>query len=373
MKFQKSEENNDSFDGILTFCIFSLLFLGLTIVYTSSALNSQKQFDDPFYYLKNQLRGVILGLILFFYFANYSYTNLRKFARLFLILSIISLILVFVPFIGKSVGNEYGRNFNRWLNFGFFQVQPSEFVKISIIIYISHFITKLKSKQKVSFSFTLISIAIIIGLILMQPAFGTTLAITSIITAYVFLFGFSLKNLLITLLISSPLIFLLIQQVGYRRKRIDVWLDPYKYRFEEGNQLVLSFKSFMDGGIFGKQITSGITHKYLAYNHTDFILATFVEDFGFLGFLILISIILVLFYRAYKMLSLVKDPFGFYLGAGVLIMIATQYIINFYVVVGLFPITGIGMPLMSYGSSSIVSVMICLGIFTNITRRENLK
>ena len=370
-KYQQKENIENSFDPIFLTSVFFLLFLGLCIVYTSSSVNSERLFDHSFHYFNRQLRGVILGIFLFFFFAQLSYLKLKKFARLFLVLSIISLILVFFPIIGKSVGNEYNRNFHRWLDFGFFQVQPSEFAKIAVILYISLFITKIKSKQKVSFAFAFFSISLVIILILLQPSFGTTVAILSVITAYIYLFGFSLKNLFFAALTSVPFFFILIYQVGYRKKRIDVWLDPYKYRYEEGNQLVLSFRSFLEGGFWGKKITSGISHKYLAYNHTDFIFSTFVEDFGFLGSLLLISLILLFFFRSYQMLSKVREPFGFYLGSGILIMIAIQYIINFYVVVGLFPITGIGLPLISYGSSSLVSIMISLGIFTNITKKEN--
>jgi cell division protein FtsW len=160
--------------------------------------------------------------------------------------------------------------------------------------------------------------------------------------------------------------------VGYRKKRIDVWLNPYKYRFDEGHQLVSSFRSFAEGGFLGNPLSTGYSHRYLTYSHTDFVLSTFAEDYGFLGILILFSLFLTLITRSFILIRNINNHFGFMLGAGLITMISLQVIINAYVVTGIIPITGISLPFVSYGGSSLLTVMISMGILLNITRKEYL-
>jgi cell division protein FtsW len=166
---------------------------------------------------------------------------------------------------------------------------------------------------------------------------------------------------------------LLVDRVGYRRKRIDIWLDPYSYRYEEGHQLVSSYLAFKYGSWFGTDISSGYSHRYLPYSYTDFIISPFVEDFGFLGFLFLLSSILILIFRAFFLMEKVEDPFGFYLGSGIIAFLSIQFLMNFFVVTGILPITGVSFPFLSYGGSSLISTFIFSGILVNITRKENLE
>lgn len=289
-----------------------------------------------------------------------------------MIAAICLLILVFIPGVGKSVSTYYGRNFHRWIAIGPYQLQPSEVAKVAVLIYLSSLFQKLKSTPDYKkLLIPALLLLTVIVLILIEPAFGTTLEILFVILGFIFLFGFPFRNLLAMGIVSLPLIYVLIDRVGYRKKRVEVWLDPYRYRFDEGHQLVTSFRAFLDGGWFGNKLASGYAHRYLTYSHTDFVLATFVEDFGFSGFDFYFLILLLLF-RSFYLVQKVKDPFGFYLGAGILIILGTQFIINMFVVTGIFPITGISLPFVSYGGSSILIVLISLGILVNITRKENL-
>jgi cell division protein FtsW len=128
----------------------------------------------------------------------------------------------------------------------------------------------------------------------------------------------------------------------------------------------------MEGGIFGNPLSTGYSHRYLTYSHTDFVLATFVEDYGFIGFILLSGLFFFLLFRFTILLKKVTDPFGFLLGAGLLSVLSVQIIVNMYVVTGIFPITGISLPFLSYGGSSLLTVLISLGILLNITRTENL-
>ncbi|EMP01936.1 FtsW/RodA/SpoVE family cell cycle protein [Leptospira santarosai] len=363
----------NSLDVLLIVTIFILLFSGLCVMYSSSSISAWREFKDSEYFLKKQAVWICIGLVFFFFFSVFPYQKLEKLAPVGMIAAICLLILVFIPGVGKSVSTYYGRNFHRWIAIGPYQLQPSEVAKVAVLIYLSSLFQKLKSTPDYKkLLIPALLLLTVIVLILIEPAFGTTLEILFVILGFIFLFGFPFRNLLAMGIVSLPLIYVLIDRVGYRKKRVEVWLDPYRYRFDEGHQLVTSFRAFLDGGWFGNKLASGYAHRYLTYSHTDFVLATFVEDFGFFGFSIFIFLILLLLFRSFYLVQKVKDPFGFYLGAGILIILGTQFIINMFVVTGIFPITGISLPFVSYGGSSILIVLISLGILVNITRKENL-
>ncbi|EMK00944.1 FtsW/RodA/SpoVE family cell cycle protein [Leptospira sp. WS58.C1] len=375
-KFKDFWESPDSpFDLVLVGSVFFLLLFGICVMYSSSSVTAWREFQDSEYFLKKQLVWAVIGLVVFFFFANFPYKRLEKFALGGIIISILLLVLVFIPGIGKSVGTYYGRNFHRWIGIGPYQLQPSEIAKLAVVVYLSSLMVKLKLKENRDpkrFIIPALLLLSVLILILAEPAFGTTMEILFVVIAFVFLFGFPVRNLLLVGLVSLPLAYLLISQVGYRRKRMEVWLDPYRFRYDEGHQLVTSFRAFLDGGWFGNKLASGYAHRYLTYSHTDFVLATYVEDFGFIGFLFFFTLVMVLLSRVYVLLKRVDDPFGFYLGAGLLFILGTQFVINSYVVTGLFPITGISLPFMSYGGSSLLVVLAAFGILVNITRKENI-
>ncbi|PJZ26615.1 cell division protein [Leptospira hartskeerlii] len=369
------ESPGSPFDLVLVGSVFFLLLFGICVMYSSSSVTAWREFQDSEYFLKKQLVWAVIGLVVFFFFANFPYKRLEKFALGGIIISVLLLVLVFIPGIGKSVGTYYGRNFHRWIGIGPYQLQPSEIAKLAVVVYLSSLIVKLKLKgnrDPKKFILPAILLLAVLILILAEPAFGTTMEILFVVIAFVFLFGFPIRNLLLVGLVSLPLAYLLISQVGYRRKRMEVWLDPYRFRYDEGHQLVTSFRAFLDGGWFGNKLASGYAHRYLTYSHTDFVLATYVEDFGFIGFLFFFALVMILLSRVYVLLKRVEDPFGFYLGAGLLFILGTQFVINSYVVTGLFPITGISLPFMSYGGSSLLVVLAAFGILVNITRKENI-
>jgi cell division protein FtsW len=361
-------------DYPLVYGILILLFLGLAILFSASSVTAQREFEDSFYYVKKQGLWAFLSFLAFVISAVIPIQFYQKFSKWIIFITIVLLLLVFVPGIGKSVETYYGRNFHRWINLGLFQFQPSEFAKISIVIYVSSLFVRSQTTEfeLKTFGLPLVFIGGVLLLIVAEPAFGTTIQIFIIIIILSYIYGFHLKKLFIVFLSLLPLIAILIYKVGYRKKRIEVWLDPYKFRFDEGHQLVSSFRSFNEGGFLGNPLATGYSHRYLTYSHTDFILPTFVEDYGFLGFFVLFSIFLFVILRTFVLLKRVRDPFSFLLGVGLVSIIAIQILINSFVVTGLLPITGISLPFVSYGGSSLLTVMISFGIIINITKKDNL-
>ncbi|TGN08346.1 FtsW/RodA/SpoVE family cell cycle protein [Leptospira ilyithenensis] len=359
----------------LLFSLFFLFGFGVIVMFSASVIPAEREFADPNYYLKKQLVWGSIGIVLFLLFAQIPYSLLVKLSFPFCLLSVILLVSVFIPGVGKSVNTTYGRSFNRWILIGGFQVQPSEFSKISLLLFLSLFFQSFDPKKNQWNRKNIVSvltILIILMLIIAEPAFGTTVEILVVIFFFVIMVGFPIKKIFILGLSILPLLLVLVTQVGYRKKRLEIWLDPYKYRFDEGHQLVTSFRAFFDGGSFGRPIGSGYSHRYLAYSHTDFVLASFVEDFGFLGFIIFFAVTLFFLYRIYLLVLKVKDKLGFFLGTGILLLLSIQILINLYVVTGLAPVTGISLPFLSYGGSSLITIFILMGILANITKKENL-
>lgn len=358
----------------LLYSVLILLLAGLAILYSASSVVAQRDFEDSFYYVKKQAIWVGLSFFAMLVASVFPLRVLQKYAGLLMFLNLVLLTLVFFPFVGKSVEAHYGRTFHRWINLGFLQFQPSEIAKIIIVIYVSATLVRIHEIEFhwKSFGLPIFNVSLAILLIMAEPAFGTSIEILFIILILVYVYGFQVTKLFLGFLSVLPLIVLLIYKVGYRKKRIEVWLDPYKYRYDEGHQLVSSFRSFYEGGFLGNPLASGYSHRYLTYSHTDFILPTFVEDFGYLGFLILISLIVFIMIRVFLLLKRVDDPFCFLLGVGLISLVILQVLINSFVVTGILPITGISFPLLSYGGSSLLTIMIAFGLIFNITKKENL-
>lgn len=366
---------NSRFDGPVLYGIFFLFGMGIVIMYSASVIPAEREFSDPNYYLNKQIVWGTLGIFSFLIFSQIPYQFLVRWSFLFSVFSLLLLISVFIPGLGKSVGTSYGRSFNRWIQIGGVQIQPSEFSKISILLFSSYFFynfdfKKVKWDRKKIVSVLLIFATLV--LIVIEPAFGTTIELLLVLFFFVLLAGFPMKRLLILGASILPLLVVLVTQVGYRKKRLEIWLDPYKFRFDEGHQLVTSFRAFFDGGSFGRPVGSGYAHRYLAYSHTDFVMASFVEDFGFLGFLLFLSVVTFLFVRMYFLLQHTKDKLGFFLGSGILFLFGFQTILNLFVVTGIVPVTGISLPFLSYGGSSLITIFILFGILANITSKENL-
>ncbi len=356
-------------DSRLIYFLFIIIVIGLIALFSGSSVTSFKLTEDPYYFFKKQIIWFLVSSLAFLICVNIPYKYYKEYSVQLLIFSIVLLTLVFIPGIAKTVKTTTGRNFHRWIGYGAFQLQPSEVAKITLLIYLSSYLVDYHKNS--SFLFPTIFIAAILGLIILEPALGTTIQLILIILSLIFLYGFPVKKLLYALLSIIPVIGLLVWRVAYWRKRVEVWLNPYSDKDGDGFQLYSSFRAFMEAGWFGNPLSTSHSHKSLPYNHTDFIIATYVQDYGYIGFIVLLFAFLLLLMRGYFLILKVKEPFGFLLGSGIILMLGIQAIINLYVVTGLFPVTGISLPFISYGGSSLLVLMSSFGIFMNITKRDN--
>ena len=358
---------------LLFVIILVLAFGGLFALQAISSSIGERIHQDSGFFIKRQALWLCLGFIGLFFFSSLSLEWLSRWSPVLMLLSLLSLLLVFVPGIGHSVRSSAG-SFSRWLDLGIIKIQPSEFSKLVLICYLS---TILSSKSFLSpvpniksYLTPIVLIATTMATILLEPQYGTTICMLSAVFLIVYLAGVSIRRLLLIGLSLFPLLGLFALFWAYRLERIYVWLDPFRYRFEGGYQLVTAFRAFQEGSWFGTDLASGTAHRYLTYGHTDFALALFAEDFGWIGVCLLLLTFAAFMWRSFFLLRQVDSRYAFLLGSGTLIMLISQALLNLFLVTGLVPTTGIGLPFLSYGGSSLITMLCLCGLLLNATRQS---
>jgi cell division protein FtsW len=270
--------------------------------------------------------------------------------------------------VGHSVSSS-SESFRRWISIGGFTFQPSEFAKIAIVVYLASTLEKSGdmdetfNTRRLLFPFILISTVLLA--IALEPQYGTAICLLAVIIVMIYIAGFPIMRLFLIFASSVPFLFLFAIYRQYRLKRLLVWLDPYGHRYEGGYQLVTSFRAFRDGGFFGEDLAYGFAHRYLTYGHTDFILALHAENFGWFGSMALIGLFCAFLWRGVYGIKRIRDPFLFLLASGSIVMIILQAILNMGVVTGALPTTGVSLPFVSYGGSSLVSTLAFCGLIIN--------
>ncbi len=344
--------------------------LGLMILLSASALQANLDLDDPYYYARRQAVFSIAGIIGFFVIARFSPKMLKKLALPSMLVALALLLLVFVPGVGRSVASSRD-SFHRWIDLGFFSFQPSEFAKVALVLYVSAMLLDRKGQFE-QFSLkellrSLILVGSVLAAILLEPQYGTTLTLIAVISILIYVAGFPVLRLVLLGLSLLPILAMLLVMWEYRFERFQVWLNPYEYRYSGGYQLVTAFRAFGEGGWFGEELASGFGHRYLTFGHTDFVLALFSEDFGFAGVVVLIALYLCLLWRSILLLRKQKDEYLFLLGSSALTILFLQVVVNLSVVTGLIPTTGISLPFVSYGGSSLIVTYALCGLIWQAT------
>ena len=309
------------------------------MVYSSSTIWAEYKFNDSLYYFKHQGLFFIVGLIAMYIVSKIDYKLYLKYSNKILLISFILLVLVLIPGIGQV------RNGSRsWFGIGSFGFQPSEVAKLSLIIFL------------------------FFGLIMLEPDFGTGMVIVA--TLFVMLFASNIKLSFFGYLIVLGIcgIVVLIIMAPYRMARIISFINPWTDPLGSGFQIIQSLYAISPSGLFGRGLGNSIQkHFYLPEPQTDFIFAIISEELGILGIVILAILFLVLFSSSLKVSLVSKDLFGKYLSFGLIIGIMLQTALNICVVIGLVPVTGVTLPFISYGGSSLLVSMVSVGIILNIS------
>lgn len=364
----KVAKKRGSSDFILMLVVFVLLCIGLVMVFSASSVSDLAYQHDAYYTFKRQLAWAGIGLFAMIFMMNYDYHKLKKFAGPLLIISFILLFIVlFMP---------ARHNANRWIGIGDTSLgfQPSEIAKIAIILYMASSLSGKKEKVK-SFLYGIVPFVLVGGvmfmLILMEP--NLSVAGTVLIVVFFLLFAAGARKIHLALLIilggAAAVVFTISED--YRFRRLTAFLDPWKDSLDTGYQAVQSLLALGSGGLTGAGL--GKSHQkffYIPEPQTDFIFSIIGEELGFLGGLVVILLFMVLIWRGIKVALKAQDSFGSLLAAGITSLIAVQTIINIAVASSSMPITGIPLPFISYGGSSLTFMMMSIGILLNISRYE---
>lgn len=354
-------------DWILLIGIVIISLFGLLMIYSASYVWAEYKFDDPYKFVKTQALFLLLGYILIIITLKVPYTKYLSKANLIFGVCFLLLILVLIPGIGTV------RNGSRsWFGIGGFGVQPSEFAKLGMIIFTSKYLAfneKALKDIKKGVLPILGVLMLVFGLIMLQPDFGTGVIIVISIIALLFVsgvkMGFFIKMGFLGLLGVVGLIIM----APYRMKRIVSFLNPWSDPLGSGFQIIQSLYAIGPGGLLGLGLGNSIQkHFYLPEPQTDFIFAIISEEFGFVGVLIVASLFLIIIYRGFRIAIHCENKFGKYLAFGITFQLAFQALLNLMVVVGLIPVTGVTLPFLSYGGSSLLITMLSMSILLNISK-----
>ena len=359
----------------LTLC---LIAIGILMVYSSSHLLSSRHYDGySFRYLQIHIVACTIGLAGMFVASYLPYRIYARHANLFLLLSFVGLLLVFVPSLGASVQGAEGGRFNRWISIGNLPVnfQPVEFTKIALVIHVAHFISRDPQRVKSLLNGVLPNMLIVgaaFGLVASQPDFGSAFLLALTVCIVLFIGGIRILHALALVGVGGGLLSLLIIRDPYRLKRFLDYFAMLKSPDAANYQLTRSLDALEGGGLLGAGIDSSLQKiSRLPYPHTDFIFAVLGEEFGFIGAVAVTILFMLFIWRGLHIARHTKDHFASLLATGVTTLIGLQAFINIGVVTGLLPTKGITLPFISYGGSSIVLSLVSVGILLNISRTTN--
>ena len=349
--------------------VIVLAAYGLVCVYSASSYNAQVQYGDAFFFFKKQLIGFVLGLAAMIGVSFLPYEKLQKFGLPALILSLVLLALVFVPGLGKS---NYGAT--RWIGFGSFTIQPSELAKYGFVLFAAGYFAKNPARMR-----TLKGILPVLGaglgicvLIMLEPNMSVTMCVGAIMIGIIFLGGASGKSLCAICLPALLVVPALILAEPYRLQRLSAFVNPWASPKEEGYQLIQSLYALGNGNFFGVGLFhSRQKYRFLPFAESDFILSVIGEETGFIGVLALFVVIGFVVWRGFKIARECENFYGYMLVSGIMLVFAVQSALNALVVSGCIPPTGLPLPLISAGNTSLVVTMAGMGVVYGISRQKN--
>jgi len=339
-----------------------LVFIGLIFVFEASSIRALNATGDSFHYLKLQLRWIFFGLIVLGFFSWYNYKNLYYISIPAMLGVILLLIVVLIPGIGHSAGGA-----RSWIDLGFITVQPTEFTKFAIILYLASWFSK---KDKSRFIPFILLVGFLLLLIMMQPDMGTSIMVFCLSIAMYFLAGQDLRYLLAMAPVAVIGFVGLIFSAPYRLKRLTAFLNPEEDPLGVGFHINQILISVTEGGLFGRGFgASRQKYLFLPEAHTDSIFAIISEELGFIGSILIIVLYFVFLYKLYQLYTDVGDRFGKLLIGGIFTYFGLQIIINLGGMVNIMPLTGVTLPFVSYGGSSMLASCMLLGIAVNVARQ----
>jgi cell division protein FtsW len=347
------------FDWTLFVLVSALTLFGVLMVYNASIIEADRVFNDKYYYLKNQGLWAGIGLLVMLIFSRIDFNLFKKIAAPMFVVNLILLALVLIPGIGTPI-----KGARRWLNFGFFILQPSELIKLTMVCYLASWLEKKRRLYQFLFLIGLVS-----GLVLLEPDLGTLVVI--VVNAFIifFLSGASLLKLIPLGVFGFLMGVLVIFSSAYRRDRLLTFLNPTRDPLGSSYHITQVLIALSSGGFFGLGLgQSRQKYAYLPEVTTDSIFAIIAEELGFIGASVVILIFLAILLKGFLIVKRAKPGFSQLLAGGIVGWIGIQTLINLAAMVALVPLTGLPLPFISYGGSSLIVSLAAIGILLNISR-----
>ncbi len=342
-----------------------LSVIGLIFVFESSSIRALSETGSSFHYLKLQGFWIVFGIIGMFVISFFNYKHLYAISLPFLALTIFLLVIVLIPGIGTRVNGTQG-----WIDLGFFNMQPSEFAKVALIIYLASWFSK---KEKSKFLPFMMLLGFMVLLVMLQPDLGAATILFSLSVAIYYLAGQNLRYLLLLFPVSVAGFLLLVFAAPYRLKRLTAFLNPTEDPQGVGYHINQILISLSNGGMFGQGFgASRQKYLFLPEAHTDSIFAIYGEELGFIGSVILIGAFVFFLYKLVKIYESTSDRFAQLIIGGILAFFGLQLLINLGGMVGLMPLTGVPLPFISYGGSHILISFALVGIAVNIAKSSRV-
>lgn len=352
----------------LLVCVFLMACFGCVMIYSASSYAAEAEYGDSLYFVKKQLIGVILGTAAMVGMCFVPHKKLIKLRYPAIIIAIILLALVFVPGIGIT---NYGAT--RWIGFAGITLQPSEIAKYAFALFAAAYFALNAEKVKTVKGIlpVLIVGVIFCVLIIIEPNMSITMCVALLMISLVFLSGTSVKQLIVVLIpiiIAVPVLIIL---EPYRLKRLSAFIDPWASPKGEGYQLIQSLYALGNGGLFGTGLfNSTQKYRFLPFAESDFIFSIMGEELGFIGLFIFFLFCGFIIFRGFKIAGNCKDRFGYLLASGFTLVYGIQVVINALVVSGTIPPTGLPLPLISSGNTSLIITMASMGVLYNLSRQD---
>jgi len=358
-----------SWDYILLLSTLILVGLGMVMVYSASSFVAEKNYGEASYFFRHQVFFAVLGLTMMLVLKNVPYQIFCRFSYFWLLLAVIGLVLVFIPGIRREVGGA-----SRWISIGMVRGQPSEFAKFALVAFLAYSMAAKQERIK-DFAYGLLPhlvvLGVLVGLILFEPDLGTAVTLAAITVIMLFVAGVRVSYLFSLFCLSLPVLAALILTQGYRMKRIVAFISPWEDPLNAGYHIIHSFYAFGSGGLTGTGPGAGRQKLFfLPEPHTDFIFSVVGEELGFIGVVIISLLFLVLVWRGIAIALNAHELQGSYLALGLSLIIGVQAFMNMYVVVGLLPTKGLALPFISYGGSSLIMNLACVGVLMNVAAQS---
>jgi cell division protein FtsW len=358
-------------DKWLFLATLALICASIVMVYSASALVAAERFNQPYLFVTKQIMWAAVGIAVLSIVMRIDYRTYRNDKMIWALVGVVALMLISVLLRRPINGTR------RWFGIGGFGIQPSELAKMAAILFTALMLERRRSRIN-ELGYSLLPIAVIVGglvgLILLEPDFGTAVSLLLVVAVMIFAAGISYRYLLGAALLAIPALYVILMQADYRRRRLLIFMDPWSDPLGDGFQIIQSLIAVGTGGVFGKGLMNGVQKLfYLPEPHTDFIFAVISEELGLIGATLVVLCFCVIAWRGLRTAMRAPDSFGAFLALGITMMLVMQAFVNISVVLGLMPTKGIPLPLVSNGGSSMLMNLLAVGVLLNISQHSPME